>query len=78
MRNTPLARLSSLAILLLMAACVPFAPEETAAAPEQPSLPIVTSGTVLANHIYKIAGDHATIDQIVPLGADPHTYEPTP
>ena len=60
-----------------MAAFVPVAPEEAVVEPEQPRLRIVTSGTILANHIYNIAGDYVTIDQIVPPGADPHTYEPT-
>ena len=70
--------LTLFALLLLMAACVPVTPEETAAEPEQPKLRVVTSGTILANHIYNIAGDLITIDQIVPPRADPHTYEPTP
>lgn len=78
MRNTSLVLLLLLATLLLVAACVPVAPEEAVVEPEQPSLRIVTSGTILANHIYNIAGDHVSIDQIVPPGADPHTYEPTP
>lgn len=64
--------------MLLTAASLPVAPEEAVVEQEQPRLHIVTSGTILANHIYNIAGDNATIDQIVPPGADPHTYEPTP
>ncbi len=68
-----------MALLLLTAACVAIAPQETGAAePEEPRLRVVTSGTILANHIYNIAGDLVNIDQIIPPGADPHTYEPTP
>ena len=35
-------------------------------------------GSLLANHIYNIAGDHATITQVIPQGTDPHSYEPAP
>jgi ABC-type Zn uptake system ZnuABC Zn-binding protein ZnuA len=68
-----------LALFLLMAACVPLTTaEETGAELQQQRLQIVTVGTLLANHIYNIAGDHATITQVVPQGTDPHSYEPAP
>ena len=35
-------------------------------------------GTLLANHINNIAGDHVTISQFIPPGAEPHTYQPMP
>jgi ABC-type Zn uptake system ZnuABC Zn-binding protein ZnuA len=78
MRNTSRILLSLLALLLLMAACVPLAPEETGAEMPQQRLQVVTMGSLLANHIYNIAGDHATITQVIPQGTDPHSYEPTP
>ena len=79
MRNKLLPLMSLLALMLLLAACVAITQQESGVPePEEPSLRIVTSGTILANHIYNIAGGLVSIERIVPPGADPHTYEPTP
>ena len=88
MRDAFRTLLSLLAPLLLMAACVPIATDQTAAEPasqeeaatepQQQSLVVVTLGNVLANHIYNVAGDHVTIERLVAQGTDPHHYEPAP
>ena len=78
MRNTSRILLSLLALLLLMAACVPIISEETGAEPQQQRLHVITMGNVIANHIYNVAGDHVAISQLVAQGTDPHSYEPTP
>lgn len=39
---------------------------------------ILTSTTLLADIARNVAGDHATIDSMLPIGADPHSYQPTP
>lgn len=41
-------------------------------------LSIVTSFSVLADIIEEVAGDRATVDYIVPIGEEPHEYEPVP
>ena len=52
MRNRSRILLSLLALLLLMAACVPLTVEETTSPePEQPRLNVFTMGNVIANHI---------------------------
>lgn len=64
--------------MLLMAACVPIAPAETAAEPMEPALLVVTTGPLMANHIYNVAGNHVSISMTISPGTDPHHYEPTP
>jgi ABC-type Zn uptake system ZnuABC Zn-binding protein ZnuA len=49
--------------------------------PAQPSttgIKVVATATFLADIAQNIAGDRFTVQALVPLGADPHEYEPTP
>ena len=39
---------------------------------------ILTSTTFLADITQNIAGDRVTIESLLPIGADPHSYQPTP
>lgn len=39
---------------------------------------ILTSTTVLADITRNIAGDHVQVEPLLPVGADPHSYQPTP
>ena len=39
---------------------------------------ILTSTTILADITRHIAGDRVTVESILPIGADPHSYQPTP
>jgi len=43
-----------------------------------PSLRILAAEGFLADIVQNVAGDRAPVDTLVPLGADPHTFEPTP
>ena len=78
MRSSAPLYLALLAALLVAAACVPIAPEETAVEPQQPGLRVVAFGVPLANYVYNIAGNLVDVDTLVPAGVDPHMYEPTP
>lgn len=39
---------------------------------------ILTSTTFLADITRNIAGDHPTVESLLPIGTDPHSYQPTP
>ena len=39
---------------------------------------ILTSATFLADITRNIAGERLTVESLLPLGADPHSYQPTP
>jgi ABC-type Zn uptake system ZnuABC Zn-binding protein ZnuA len=39
---------------------------------------ILTSTTVLADLARNVAGDRLTVGALLPVGADPHSYQPTP
>ncbi len=39
---------------------------------------VVTSASIFADMAAVIGGDLITVESIVPIGGDPHTYEPTP
>src|SRR5512144_816481 len=39
---------------------------------------ILTSTTILTDITRNIAGDRLRVQSLLPLGADPHSYQPTP
>jgi len=39
---------------------------------------ILTSTTVLADIVRNIAGDRVEVESLLPIGTDPHSYQPTP
>jgi ABC-type Zn uptake system ZnuABC Zn-binding protein ZnuA len=39
---------------------------------------VLTSATFLADITRNIAGERLTVESLLPLGADPHSYQPTP
>ena len=59
--------------LILVSACRPATP-----AARHTGLRILTTTTVLADLTRNVAGDQATVESLLPPGADPHSYEPTP
>ena len=69
---------SLLAVLFLLAACIPAAPATTDAHAEAERPRVVVSILPLANIVYNIGGDRIDLDAIMPPGADPHTFEPRP
>ncbi|KHF40768.1 metal ABC transporter substrate-binding protein [Halalkalibacter okhensis] len=48
------------------------------ATPEEDGLTITTSFSILGDIIGEIVGTRGTIDYIVPIGEEPHEYEPVP
>ncbi len=60
-------------ILILAVGCVP-----RASGSPKPDSAILTSTTFLADIARNVAGDQQSVASILPEGADPHNYEPTP
>jgi ABC-type Zn uptake system ZnuABC Zn-binding protein ZnuA len=61
-------------LLLVMAtACSPSASSRS-----QTDIVILTSTTFLADITRNIAGDRVIVESLLPAGADPHSYQPTP
>ncbi|WFN89943.1 anchored repeat ABC transporter, substrate-binding protein [Arcanobacterium wilhelmae] len=65
-----LGKLTALASLSALAACAP------ASAAENDGLVIVASTPIMADFVRNVA-PNATVETLVPMGADPHTYEPS-
>lgn len=70
-------RLSTVIILaaLTLSACgrQPAAREASTRTPE-----ILTTSTILADITRNVAGDRLVVESLLPVGADPHSYQPTP
>jgi ABC-type Zn uptake system ZnuABC Zn-binding protein ZnuA len=70
-------RLSAMTIaaLLVLSACgrQPVTRETSAVAPD-----ILTTSTILADITRNIAGERLAVEAFLPIGADPHSYQPTP
>src|SRR5688500_9802406 len=57
---------------LALSACgQPTSPSGTAA-------PVLVSATFLADIVRNIAGDRVKVEALLPVGADPHSYQATP
>ncbi|MCJ7839940.1 zinc ABC transporter substrate-binding protein [Lederbergia sp. NSJ-179] len=64
------------AAILLMAAC--SGGESTKGDSKNGKLKVVTSFTILEDIVAQIGGEHVDIHNLVPIGTDPHEYEPLP
>ena len=57
---------------LIFAGCSPASPAGKA------NSVVLASTTFLADITREIASDHVTVESLLPIGADPHSYQPTP
>ncbi len=65
------------AVSLTAACAAPAAPVAPTAQPaERPS--VLVAETFLADIVRNVAGDRMSVDALIPLGVDPHSFEPTP
>jgi zinc/manganese transport system substrate-binding protein/manganese/iron transport system substrate-binding protein len=70
---------SALLLAVLLAACGGGAGQRTPAPQPSPgALRVGVTLPVFADFVREVAGDRADVFSILPPGADPHTYEPTP
>jgi ABC-type Zn uptake system ZnuABC Zn-binding protein ZnuA len=70
-------------LLILLASCVVASPTPSATpslTPTQtPGLPrVLAVESFLADIAQNVAGDRLTVETLLPLGVDPHAYQPTP
>lgn len=61
-------------LLVLLAGCAP-APSEAA---ERDTLSVVATMSVFAEFAEAVGGDLVSVETLVPVGGDPHTFEPVP
>jgi len=69
MRNLTLL----LSLLLFLPACGPAGSDSTRTEPD-----ILTSTTFLADVVRNVVGDRLVVGSLLPVGTDPHSYQPTP
>jgi manganese/iron transport system substrate-binding protein len=67
----------SLAAILALAACQPGA-AQTQPAASSSGLKVMAAESFIADIAQNVAGDRLTVDTLMPLGIDPHGYEPAP
>src|SRR5574341_1990353 len=66
-------------VLLILIAVISTACRGNLAADSGPSAPVVlASTTFLADIVRNVAGDRVTVESLLPVGTDPHSYEATP
>ena len=79
-RNTPLT--STLALTLALTALLAACSGPKAAAPAPAAAPgtpkVLAVETFLADIAQNVAGGRLTVEALIPIGVDPHTFEPTP
>ena len=66
-----------LVVIALLAACQPTGQVVQSSGGKTP-LKVVAAETFLADIAQNVAGDRVKIESLMPIGVDPHGFEPTP
>ena len=66
----------TLALLLALAACSNHDAARTAATSPATSVRVVTTTNIMADWVENIGVDHVDVFSVVPVGADPHSFQP--
>ncbi len=64
--------LPAIFLLALLAACQP------SPAAQGNGLQVVATTSIVADVVQQIGGDHFTVATLLPLGSDPHSFQPSP
>ncbi len=74
MNRIPHVLLGALIAILLVAGCTAPTPSSETTLPLQ----VVATTSIVADVVQQIGGERVAVHVLLPLGADPHTYEPAP
>ncbi len=76
------ARVSAAAMMVTLAACArptPAPPSDAAGQPDgSAALRVIAAETFLADIAQQVAGERIMVRALIPIGVDPHGYQPTP
>jgi ABC-type Zn uptake system ZnuABC Zn-binding protein ZnuA len=64
-------------VALFLTSCGP-APSSDSAGGNDAPIKVLASTSFLADIAQNVAGDHVKVESLLPIGADPHAYQPTP
>jgi len=64
-------------MIAVLAACQPMGPVAQSVG-RKPALKVIAAETFLADIAQNVAGDRVKIESLMPIGVDPHGFEPTP
>ena len=64
-------------LIAVMTACQPMG-QVAPSGGSQPGLKVIAAETFLADIAQNVAGDRLKIESLMPIGVDPHGFEPTP
>jgi manganese/iron transport system substrate-binding protein len=79
MRRVAIASIIVLALLISLAACSSPMPTVNDGGSEGARpLRIVATTSIVADVVTQVAGEHASVTTLLPLGADPHAFAPSP
>ena len=76
--HAQLRKALALGAVCLLAGCASVRADEASLSSGAQTLQVVTTTGILADIARHVGGDRVTVASIVPDGADPHSYEPTP
>lgn len=65
-------------LMMILVGCSNANTTESTSEASSKKLSVVTTNSILSDMVKEVAGDAATIHSIVPVGTDPHEYEPLP
>lgn len=68
-----MSRLVTLVVIVVLLSGCAGQPASRQVAPD-----ILTTSTILADLAQNVAGDRLVVESLLPVGADPHSYQPTP